>query len=144
MHVSYNEWILPKKLWLIFMEMKQKTSPKGFSASQCDVGNRIFSKSCEFFGNIFEIFFEIFWEYFGNFGGIFWGILCGILCGILWEFFIFFLKSKMANPKKRRTAWRPYRLSHINALCINTHPRPNPWNCCEKYWGLGLWKTLFF
>ena len=32
-------------------EIFLKTSPKGFSASKCDVGNWIFSKSWEFFGN---------------------------------------------------------------------------------------------
>ena len=32
-------------------EIQKKTSPKGFSASKCDVENWIFSKSWEFFGN---------------------------------------------------------------------------------------------
>ena len=55
------------------------TSPKEFSASKCDVGNWILSKSWEFFvklfGNFMEFFgslLKIFWEFFGNFGGNIW------------------------------------------------------------------------
>ena len=44
----------------------QQTSPKGVSASKCDVGNWIFSKSfLDFFGKFLEIFLELF-------GGFFW------------------------------------------------------------------------
>jgi hypothetical protein len=34
-----------------FEKFERKSSPKGFSASKCDVRNWIFSKSWEFFGN---------------------------------------------------------------------------------------------
>jgi hypothetical protein len=51
-----------------------KTSPKGFSASKCDVENWIFSKSWEFLGNLSGMFlgriFRDFWgfrEFFQNF-----------------------------------------------------------------------------
>ena len=44
----------------------RKTSPKGFSASKCDVGNWIFSKSKELFEKLLENFLEDF------LGGIFW------------------------------------------------------------------------
>ena len=56
------------------------TSPRGFLASKCYVGNWIFSKSWEFFGDFFGNFLD---DFFGrNFlGGIFWeDILRGILC----------------------------------------------------------------
>ena len=45
-----------------------------------------------------------------------------------------------------QTAWRPYRLSHINALCINltTHSRTNPWNFCETILRIGGFKNLSF
>ena len=46
-----------------------KTSPKGFSASKCDVGNWIFSKSWKFFENCFGDFLEIFRDFFWK---IFW------------------------------------------------------------------------
>ena len=67
-----------------------KTSPKGFPASKCDVGNWIFSKSWEFFGNSFEIFWEFYGNSLLNFLRILWEILGNFLCnflGILWEFF---------------------------------------------------------
>jgi len=62
----------------------EKTSPKGFSASKCDVGN--------YFQNL-RIFLGNFWDFFGGFfwrnflGGIFWLDLFGknYLGGILWE-----------------------------------------------------------
>ena len=68
---------------------KVKTSSKGFSASKCDVGNWILSKSWEFFEKLFGNFMvflgsllRIFWQFFGNFceeflGGIFWEELFG-------------------------------------------------------------------
>ena len=46
----------------------KETSPKGFSASKCDVGYWIFSKSWEFFGNFFWKFLGILWELFGYWG----------------------------------------------------------------------------
>ena len=54
-----------------------KTSPKGFSASKCDVGNWIFSKSYKFFEEF--CWRNFFWWNFlrGFFGRIFLG---GILC----------------------------------------------------------------
>ena len=59
--------------------MYDLTSPNEFSASKCDVGNWIFSKSSDFFekllGNFLDFFGGIFWEeFFGrNFlEGIFW------------------------------------------------------------------------
>jgi hypothetical protein len=51
---------------MIIQGYNNETSPKGFSASKCDVGNWIFSKSYEFFGEFFENFLEDF------FVGIFW------------------------------------------------------------------------
>ena len=45
------------------------TSPKGFSAYKCDVGNWIFSKSWEFWG-YFLNFLGILWEFFLEFLGI--------------------------------------------------------------------------
>ena len=45
----------------------EKTSPKGFSASKCDVRNWLFSKSWDVFWNIlgfFGDFWEKFWEFF--------------------------------------------------------------------------------
>ena len=67
------------------------TSPKGFSASKCDVGNWILSKFWNFleklFGNFMDFFgslLRIFWEYLG---GIFWEDFLGgiFLGGIFWE-----------------------------------------------------------
>ena len=94
----------------------KQTSPKGFSASKCDVGNWIFSKSKEFFekllgkildlwGNFLEdflggIFGRNFWEeFFGRnfFGRIFLEEVFGrnfwekFLGGYFWEDFL--LKS---------------------------------------------------
>ena len=43
-------------------EKNAKTSPKGFWASKCDVGNWIFSKSWEFNGNSMGILCWISWE----------------------------------------------------------------------------------
>ena len=40
--------------------MFHKTSPKGFLASKCGVGNWIFSKSWEFFGYFLGIFLKLF------------------------------------------------------------------------------------
>ena len=70
------------------------TSPKGFSASKCDVGNWIFSKSKEFLRNCLEnywIFLGFFWRIFleeffwkNFFGGSFWKEFLG---GIFWEDF---------------------------------------------------------
>ena len=56
---------------LLSFESEKKTSPKGFSASKCDVGNWIFSKSWEFLGGIFGRNFlkNFFWKKF--FGSIF-------------------------------------------------------------------------
>ena len=42
--------LLKPKQWTEFPNLVQ-TSPKGFSASMCHVGNWIFSKSWEFLGN---------------------------------------------------------------------------------------------
>ena len=43
-----------------------------FSASKCDVGNWIFSKSYKWFEKLFGFFWGTFWEFFGNFlGGFF-------------------------------------------------------------------------
>ena len=60
-----------------------ETSPKGFSASKCDVGNWIFSKSYEFFEILSGFFFDI-WRIFRIFFGFFWNFwedfLEGILC----------------------------------------------------------------
>ena len=75
---------------------KVKTSPKGFSASKCDVGNWMFSKLgtfweifCKFFGFFqdFRFFFRIFLGIF--FGGIFREDLFGriFLGGFLGGFF---------------------------------------------------------
>ena len=72
--------------------MSIQTSPKGFSASKCDVGNGIFSKSQDFlvklFGN-FGIFLDSFgifvWKFLGNFSK---GFYCRNFLGtIFWEKF---------------------------------------------------------
>ena len=58
-----------------------KTSPKGFSASKCDVGNWIFQNLRNFFRNCLEIFLEEFlWQNF--LGGIFER---NFLRGFYWE-----------------------------------------------------------
>jgi hypothetical protein len=71
------------------------TSPKGFSASKCDVGNWIFSKSWECFGNVLGIFLGNFlrilcefivWEFFRKSLRILWELF-GNTLRILWEFF---------------------------------------------------------
>ena len=46
--------------------MTYETSPKGFPASKCDVGNWIFSKLGTF-EKLFEIFFDFFWNFYGIF-----------------------------------------------------------------------------
>ena len=100
------------------VQRQRETSPKGFSASKCDVGNWIFSKSKDFFekllGNFLyflegifgEIFWRIFWEeFFGrifreeffrrNFlGEICWEDFFGriFLRGILWEEFFVYIR----------------------------------------------------
>ena len=43
-----------------------KTSPKRFSASKCDVGNWIFSKSYKFFDKLFAKFFNFLGEFFSK------------------------------------------------------------------------------
>ena len=68
-----------------------KTVPKGFSASKCDVGDWIFSKSQEFFDKllgIFWIFRGIFLEFLKNFG-LFLEVffLRNFFGGIFWEEF---------------------------------------------------------
>ena len=75
------------------------TSPKGFWASKCDVGNWIFSnclRNCwefffDFLGNFWEFFRRIFWgDFLGKFfwriflGGFFWRNFFG---EIFWEEF---------------------------------------------------------
>ena len=61
------------------------TSPKGFSASKCDVGNRIFSKSKAFFEKMLGKFLDFVGEFFGGFfGRMFWG---GFFGRIFWEEF---------------------------------------------------------
>ena len=66
--------------------------PKRVSAL-CDVGNRIFSKSWEYFLRNFLDFFGIFWEDF--FGGIFWEKFFG---RFLWEeFFVYIDKVSEVN-----------------------------------------------
>ena len=63
MFLPKNRSVLPKsnpffqKRILTYLP---KTSPKGFSASKCDVGNWIFSKSWEFFGNFWRMIVYIF------------------------------------------------------------------------------------
>ena len=62
--------------------LSMETSPKGFSASKCDVGNWILSKSWEFFEKLFGNFM-IFGEFIKNFLAIFWEFLGGTF----WEKF---------------------------------------------------------
>ena len=65
-----------------------KASPKGFSASKCEVGNWIFSKLGifeKFFGFFLDFFWGFFWRNFFErffFGRIFWR---NILEGFFWE-----------------------------------------------------------
>ena len=84
-----------------FFINNSKKSPKGFSASKCDVGNWIFPKFqkyveklfgifLDFGGNFREFFRRIFWEEFfweKFLGGFFWEDFFGriFLGGILWE-----------------------------------------------------------
>ena len=82
-----------------------KTSPKGFSASKCDVGNWIFSKLGTFWeivgkffglfrdfgGNVFGFFLDFFWGMFWEefLGGVFWEDFWEDFFGrIFWEDFI--------------------------------------------------------
>ena len=66
----------------IFGNYLKKISPKGFSASKCDEGNGILSKSFrKFFGNLLDISGKFLG---GLFGRIFWEDFLG---GILWEEF---------------------------------------------------------
>ena len=44
-------------------------SPKGFSASKCDVGNWIFSKFKDFFEKLLGKFLDFVGEFFGGFFG---------------------------------------------------------------------------
>ena len=64
------------------------TSPKGFSAFKCDVGNWIFSE-LGIFEKLFGIF-RIFLDFFGILRGIF---LEDFLGGFSWkEFFVYIVK----------------------------------------------------
>ena len=67
------------KIVFVGSHSKVKTSPKGFSASKCDVGNWIFSKL-----EIFEKLFGNCLDFFGIFGGFFWRIFLG---GFFWRNF---------------------------------------------------------
>jgi hypothetical protein len=60
------------------------TSPKGFSASKCDEGNWLLSKSWNIFGIFLDFLGEFFMQIFSGeiFGRIFWEDFFG---GILWE-----------------------------------------------------------
>jgi hypothetical protein len=61
------------------------TTPKGFSATKCDVGNWTFSKSKEFFEKLLGKFLDFLGNFLENFlGGIFWEEFLG---GIFWEEF---------------------------------------------------------
>ena len=84
---SFHHMQSVKKKENIFIKNRQitaKTSPKGFSASKCDVGNWIFSK--------LGTFWEIVWKFFGFikdfFGEFFEFFLEGFLRGIFWEDFL--------------------------------------------------------
>ena len=76
------------------LRSRKETSPKGFSASKCDVWNWIFSKSWEFFeklfGNVLDFVLEILVEFFGR---NFWEEFLGGIFGedffgrIFWEDF---------------------------------------------------------
>ena len=72
--ISFSE----KRLFYFFESVHIKTSPQGFSASMCDVGNWIFSK----LGTFWEIawkFFEFFQDFGGNFLDFSWIILRNFL-----------------------------------------------------------------
>jgi hypothetical protein len=87
LEVDYFVTLKPKGLSYSFDTSRDfvLTSPKGFSASKCDEGNWIFSKSYKFFENFFWKYFGFFWYFFGNFlGGFFWRNFLG---GIFWEKF---------------------------------------------------------
>ena len=70
-----------------------KTSPKGFSASKCDVGNWIFSKLGTFREIVWKIFgicFGIFFFFLDFFSRIFLEDLFG---GFFWEeFFVYIVR----------------------------------------------------
>ena len=65
---------------------KGKRSPKGFSASNYDVGNWVFSKFQEFFEKLFGIFITFF-ENFLELFGIFLELLWNFLNFFFWKFF---------------------------------------------------------
>ena len=98
------------QLWSLKEQFNKKTSPKGFSASNCDVGNWIFSKSQEFFekliGNFLD-FLGIFLEDF--FGGTFFEEFIGrnFLGGSFWEnnFGRIFLRENIWEDFFWRTFW---------------------------------------
>ena len=103
--ITLFHWVLALQTsW----KSRKKTSPKGFSASKCDVGNWIFSKSWRILGDFwgilvgffgtslaillefFRIFLEIFWIFGGNFlVGFFLEEFFGryFLGGFFWEEF---------------------------------------------------------
>ena len=55
------------------IQFRNQTSPKEFSASKCDVGNRIFSKSKDFFEKLHGNFLDFLGNFLEDFlGGIFW------------------------------------------------------------------------
>jgi hypothetical protein len=63
-----------------------KTSPKGFSAFKCDIGNCILLKSWEFLGNSLGLLLGLLWDFFGTSLGLLWDFF-GTSLGLLWDFF---------------------------------------------------------
>ena len=94
------------KWYTIYIQLI-KTSPKGFLASKCDVGNWIFSKLGtfeKFVRNSLEIFGGFFWNFFWRnlFGGFLEGLFGGCFGRIFWRNSLFTLwKSAKSFEYKR-------------------------------------------
>ena len=69
------------------LQQQQKTSPKGFSASKCNVGNGILSKSQEYFRKLFGNFLDFFGNFL-NFNEFFWKFLGNFSKGFFWRNFL--------------------------------------------------------
>ena len=55
------------------------------------------------------------------------------------------VRCKLKKGVKMHLAWQPFRLSQINALCINLSYLPKDQSLTKKYWELGeLENDIFF
>ena len=83
-----------------------KTSPKGFLASKCNIGNCILLKSWEFFGNSLGIL----WDFFGNSLGSYLNIEGINLFVKFW-----FLSRFCLNAQGRRTKFRSLKVREASS-----------------------------